>query len=338
MSVLTIPSPCIELNHAIIDARRVIRSIDQVTRVDVLQAACGPVLLKREDLSHVRSFKWRGAAYRMHALFAAGVRNVVAASAGNHAQGVASAARRLGMQATILMPSSTPRIKAQQVIRLGSSNIRVILAGEDFAESAALAAAHAHDHGWEVVEAFDHPAVIAGQGTIGCELLEQAPRCDAVFVPVGGGGLIAGVACAIKSQAPHVRVVGVEVAGQDSMTQSLQAGRRVTLSSVSRFCDGTAVNRPGVLPFEVCRTLVDEMLTVTEDEVCAAMQTLWDAERVIPEPSGAIGLAGALQQAERGASAAAYRVPATIITGANMDFAALERVAQRAGIIRAVSA
>ncbi|MDA7979333.1 MAG: pyridoxal-phosphate dependent enzyme [Pirellulales bacterium] len=317
--------------HAAMDAARlVLRDVDTLAPLQLLNFRCGPVWVKREDLSQIRSFKWRGAYFRMHGLWRDGVRRVVAASAGNHAQGVARAARKLNMNATVFMPQSTPAIKQAQVRQLGGDHVDVVLSGDSFATTARAAASDAAKRDLHVVDPFDHSDIIAGQATIGFEMLEQSSEFDALYLPIGGGGLAAGVACAIKRAAPRIRVIGVEVVDQDSMSRSIRAGKLVTLPEVSRFCDGTAVSQPGKLTFELCRDLLDQTIIVTEDEVCAAIQTLWEADRIIPEPSGAVGLAGVLQAAHNGSPGR----PATIITGANMDFTTLERIAQRAGIGR----
>ncbi len=319
-----------DLTRAIADAHRFVHTLVGPTPITEIETSGGRVLAKREDLSPIHSFKWRGAFNRMHHLQRAGAERVVAASAGNHAQGVAVAARYLGMHATVYMPHSTPLIKRAHVERVGGAHITIVLAGDRFRDAADGAASFAAVEGVPIVEAFDHPQVIAGQGTVGIEMAEHAAQFDTVYVPIGGGGLAAGVACALRHADSSIRVIGVEVEGQDSMSRSLRANRRVHLEEVSGFCDGTAVHAPGVCPLDLCRTLLDTTMTVTEDEVCAAIQVYWETARITPEPSGAVGLAGVL----RGFEDRPRQRPATIITGANMDFTTLGRISRRSGIGR----
>ena len=286
------------------------------------------VLLKREDVQPIFSFKLRGAYNRMTKLSAAErERGVVAASAGNHAQGVALAAERLGCPATIVMPVTTPRIKVDAVARLGAD---VVLEGDSYDEAYARATTLAEESGATFVHPYDDPDVIAGQGTIGMELLRQCrDRLDAVFVPVGGGGLIGGIAAYVKRLRPAVRVVGVEPEDANAMERSLRAGRRVELAHVGLFADGVAVRRVGSEPFRLARRYVDEVVLVSTDEVCAAIKDIFEDTRVVAEPSGALAVAGLKRLAEaRGA------VPddtyAAVLSGANVNFDRLRFVAERA--------
>jgi threonine dehydratase len=286
-----------------------------------------PVLVKREDLTPVFSFKIRGAYNRMAALDA-GQRaaGVVAASAGNHAQGVAFAAERLGVVAHIVMPRTTPSIKVRAVRRLGA---RVVLIGDDYAEAAAHAAALAARDGLTPVPPFDDLDVIAGQATIGLELLHQAPRdAGAVFVPVGGGGLVAGIAAVVKSVRPDLRVIGVQPDDADAMCRSLAAGRRVTLDHVGIFADGVAVKQPGEHTFALCRRYLDDCVTVDVDEICAAIMDVFEDTRSILEPAGALGVAGLKRAAETGALPPGPAI--AVASGANMNFARLGHVGERA--------
>ncbi len=299
-----------------------------VTPIERVESDCGTILIKREDLSLIRSYKWRGAYFRISKLRERGIARIVAASAGNHAQGVALAACRLNMHATIFMPHSTPRVKRRQVSDFGGDCVEIVFDGDHFHDTTEAAVNFSRAQRVPLVEPYDHPQIIAGQATIGIELHRASADIDTVYMPVGGGGLAAGVASVLKDRAPGIRLIGVEVEGQDSMTRSLQADRRVRLADVSGFCDGTAVRMPGVHTFALCRTLLDDTMVVREDEVCNAIQLLWEQRRLIPEPSGAIGVAGAL----RGLREHPGTRPATIVTGANMDFTTLGRIARRAGI------
>jgi threonine dehydratase len=285
------------------------------------------VWLKREDLQPVHSFKLRGAYNRIARLTPAErAAGVIAASAGNHAQGVALAARKLGLTAVIVMPGTTPSIKVDAVRALGA---RVVLDGDTYDESAAHARHLAASRGMTLVHPYDDPDVIAGQGTVGREILEQAhDGLDAVFVPVGGGGLLAGVAAYIKAVRPSVRIVGVEPEDAACMTAALAAGRRVTLPQVGLFADGVAVKRAGAEPFRLARHLVDEMVTVSVDEICAAIRDLFNENRSLPEPAGALALAGLKRWLH--APRAARQSLVAIVSGANVNFDRLRHIAERA--------
>jgi threonine dehydratase len=285
------------------------------------------VLLKREDLQQVFSFKLRGAYNRIaHLGEAAAGRGVVCASAGNHAQGVALAARRRAIPAVIVMPETTPLIKVQAVIDLGAE---VVLHGDDYDSALERALALARERNLVFVHPFDDPDVIAGQGTIAVEILRQSGgRLDAIFVPVGGGGLIAGIAVYVKYLYPGVKVIGVEPRDAAGMYESLRAGRRVTLDHVGIFADGVAVRRVGEETFALCRGTVDEILLTDTDEICAAIQDVFEDTRSIVEPAGALAVAGLKQYVAREGWRGKRLV--AINSGANMNFDRLRHVAERA--------
>jgi len=288
------------------------------------------VLLKREDQQSVFSFKLRGAYNRMVQLDPAQrARGVVAASAGNHAQGVALAAAKLGIRATIVMPVTAPQVKVDAVRRLGGAMVEVILAGDSYSDAQATAARVQAAQGAAFVHPFDDPAVIAGQGTIALEILRQRPGpLQAVFVPVGGGGLLAGVAACIKALRPGVKVIGVQAADSDAMARALEAGERITLDEVGLFADGTAVKQVGELTYALCRKHVDAMLRVDADAICAAIRDIYQDTRTVAEPSGALALAGLKQYvATRDIGHGAL---VAIVSGANMNFDRLRFVAERA--------
>ncbi|HVS75861.1 MAG TPA: threonine ammonia-lyase, biosynthetic [Steroidobacteraceae bacterium] len=287
------------------------------------------VLLKREDLQPVFSFKLRGAYNRIaHLSDAAASRGVVCASAGNHAQGVALAARRRGIPAAIVMPRTTPQIKVQAVIDLGGE---VVLHGDDYDTALERALELARERNLVFVHPFDDPDVIAGQGTIGVELLRQTGgNLDAIFVPVGGGGLIAGIAVYVKFLYPGIRIVGVEPEDAAGMYESLKAGRRVTLDRVGIFADGVAVRRVGEETFALCRGLVDEIVLLDTDEICAAIQDVFEDTRSIVEPAGALAVAGLKKYIAR-EGWRDKRVVA-INSGANINFDRLRHVAERADL------
>ncbi|HEX8010862.1 MAG TPA: threonine ammonia-lyase, biosynthetic [Casimicrobiaceae bacterium] len=285
------------------------------------------VLLKREDQQPVFSFKLRGAYNRMaHLSTAERARGVVAASAGNHAQGVALAAQRLACTATIVMPVTTPSIKIHAVQARGA---KVLLHGDSYSDAYARATALARSTGAVFVHPYDDLDVIAGQGTIGMEILrQQQSAIDAIFVPVGGGGLISGVAAYVKRVRPEVRVIGVEPVDSAAMARSLEAGRRVKLDQVGLFADGVAVKQVGKEPFRICRELVDEMVLVDTDAICAAIKDAFEDTRSILEPAGALAIAGVKTYWERHRTR--DRTFVAIATGANMNFDRLRFVAERA--------
>lgn len=287
------------------------------------------VYLKREDLQPVFSFKLRGAYNRMAALPREMLaKGVICASAGNHAQGVALAAEALGAKATIVMPRTTPDIKVHAVKSRGG---RVLLHGESFDEAYAHARQLEAEKGLTFIHPYDDPDVIAGQGTVGMEILRQHPNpIEAVFVPVGGGGLAAGVAVYVKFLRPDVKVIGVEPEDAASMTAALAAGERVILNQVGLFADGVAVRQAGEETFRLCRDLLDEMITVSTDEICAAVKDIFEDTRAIAEPSGAVSLAGLKKYAEGGGIR--DRSLIAINSGANMNFDRLRHIAERAEI------
>jgi threonine dehydratase len=287
------------------------------------------VLLKREDLQPVFSFKLRGAYNRIaHLSDGAAKRGVVCASAGNHAQGVALAARRRGIPAVIVMPRTTPQIKVQAVIDLGGE---VMLHGDDYDTALEQALELARQRNLIFVHPFDDPDVIAGQGTIGVELLRQTGgHLDAIFVPVGGGGLIAGIAVYVKYLYPNIRIIGVEPEDAASMYESLKAGRRVTLDRVGIFADGVAVKRVGEETFSLCRAHVDEIILLDTDEICAAIQDVFEDTRSIVEPAGALAVAGLKKYIAR--EGWRNKRVAAINSGANINFDRLRHVAERADL------
>ena len=285
------------------------------------------VLLKREDKQPVFSFKLRGAYNKMANLERAALaRGVICASAGNHAQGVALAAQRLGARATIVMPVTTPRIKVAAVAARGA---KVELHGDSYHEASLHAAQLMRRHGFTFVHPYDDPLVIAGQGTIGVEILRQHPHpIDAIFVPVGGGGLISGIAAYVKRVAPRTKVIGVQPLDSAAMRESLRDGRRVTLAHVNLFADGVAVRQVGRETLRLCRELVDDMVLVDTDEICAAIKDIFEDTRTVLEPAGALALAGAKRWIGRRRAKGASFV--AIASGANMNFDRLRFVAERA--------
>lgn len=289
------------------------------------------VYLKREDLLPVFSFKLRGA-YNMIAKLDPASRNkgVIACSAGNHAQGVAFSAKQLGIPATIVMPVATPSIKYQNVSRLGS---QVVLYGEDFDTAKAECTRLSEENGLTNIPPFDHPYVIAGQGTIAMELLRQTngEKISAVFCAVGGGGLVSGIGAYLKRIAPHVKIIGVETFDADALYQSLKHEKKVVLKTVGNFADGTAVKVLGDETYRVASEVVDEVVRVDTDEICAAIKDVFEDTRSIVEPSGAMTVAGMKRYIEEHPeldhSKATY-IP--VLSGANINFDRLRFVSERA--------
>ncbi len=284
------------------------------------------VLLKREDLQPVHSFKLRGAYNKLSGLTEEQkARGVVAASAGNHAQGVAMSAAKLGIKATIVMPETTPDIKIDAVRRLGGN---VVKHGQNFdlanAESRRLSAVE----GMTLIPPFDDAEVIAGQGTCGMEMLQQSQNLNVVFLPVGGGGLAAGVAVYLKQLRPDIKLVGVESEDSACLAEAWNCGTPSDLDHVGLFADGVAVKRIGEETFRVCYQHLDEVITVSTDEICAAIKDIFDDVRAIGEPAGALSLAGLKKYAQNNDVADLHL--AAILSGANMNFHTLRYVSERA--------
>lgn len=282
------------------------------------------VLLKREDKQPVYSFKLRGAFHKLHKVKQqSSVASVVCASAGNHAQGVALSASKLGLHATIVMPITTPEIKVAAVKALGGN---VVLHGTAFDEANSYAITLAQTEGATYIPPFDDSAVIAGQGTVAKELLSQHNQLDAVFIPVGGGGLIAGMAVYIKAIQPNVKVIGVEPEDAACLKAALVAGMPVTLDRVGLFADGVAVKRIGTENFNLAKRFCDEVITVSSDEICAAIKDIFDDLRAVAEPAGALALAGLKKYSQQQSQPQRF---AAVLSGANLNFDTLRYVAER---------
>ncbi len=287
------------------------------------------VALKREDLQPVFSFKLRGAYNKMARLSAKDrTRGVVAASAGNHAQGVALAAQKLGIRSHIVMGRNTPSIKVDSVRSLGA---HIVFQGDTYQHAADHAAKLAKSRGYVLVHPYDDADVIAGQGTVGMEIMNQHPGPDAIFVPVGGGGLIAGIAAYVKYLRPETRIIGVEAEGSACLAAALTSGRRVRLplETLDVFADGVSVAQVGVAPFRIAKDCVDEVVTVSTDEICAAIKDVFDDTRSIAEPAGALAVAGLKKHAEAHPRLTGKRYVA-VVSGANVNFDRLRHISERA--------
>ena len=287
------------------------------------------ILLKREDLQSVFSFKLRGAYNKMSNLSVSEMeKGVVAASAGNHAQGVALAARKLGIKATIFMPETTPGIKVNAVRSYGALTK---LVGDSYDDAYKAASDYCKKKGSVFIHPYDDPDIIAGQGTIGFEILKQHKSLpDMIFVPVGGGGLIAGIAVYVKMLCPGIKIIGVEPEDADAMKKSLEAGRRVRLKEVGICADGVAVKQVGKETFKLAREFVDEVITVSNDQICAAIKDIFEDTRTITEPAGALSVAGIKKYVAEHNLKGLDLV--AIASGANMNFDRLRHVAERAEI------
>lgn len=305
-----------------------VREPTPLERVEIGGSA--EVWVKREDIPPIHAYKWRGAFNKMASLTQAQrSRGVVCASAGNHAQGVAIAANKLGCHATIFMPKPTPLMKQQAVALHGGDRVTVQLIGDTYDEASHAAKNFAQQHDASFVHPYDDLSTMGGQGTIAVEAAaDSSGPFDAVYLQIGGGGMIAAVGAWLKKVMPGIRVIGVEGEGQASMQAAIRAGEPVTLEALDIFCDGTAVRRAGDLTYELCKEVVDEIITVSNEEVCSAIRLFWEARRRIVEPAGAMGLAGILQHRDRLSGQKVLGV----MCGANMDFAQLAVIAAEAGI------
>lgn len=285
------------------------------------------VYLKREDLQIVHSFKIRGAYAKMRSLSEAELkRGVITASAGNHAQGVAYSALRLGTTATIVMPLITPQLKVDEVRKYGGN---IILHGKTFSDSAAYAIELANKEGVTYIPPYDDPMVIAGQGTVAREILMALPEVDEIYVPIGGGGFAAGVSVYVKNVKPNVKVYGVEPDDSDCMYQSIQADRIVSIENPSHFADGVCVKQPGVETFRICKKHLDGIVRVTKAEICSAIGDVFEETRVVCEPSGALAVAAVKKR-----SANEGKRCVAIISGANLNFSSLATIVVNAIIMQ----
>ncbi len=325
-----------KLIEEILKARTRVYRIGEPTPLQRIELNGGEfeVYIKREDLSPINAYKWRGG-YNAVCVYhkETGCDTVVAASAGNHAQGVALAANKLGIQAKIFMPLSTPMMKQKSVKRLGGDNVEIILIGDDYNVSSQAAKDYMEGNNAVYVHPYDDIYTIAGQATIADEIMlsGQGPF-DYVFLQIGGGGMAAAVSTWMKLHAPETQMIGVEAEKQASMKASIEAGKPVELDYVDTFCDGTAVKKPGDLCFKFIQKNVDSFITVTNAEVSSAIQKYWETIRVIPEPSGALGLAGLIKFAHDNPQAVKGKKLLAVITGANMDFGKLSLIASQSAI------
>lgn len=324
-----------ELFDEILQARQRVYAVGTPTP---LQEICLPgvkatIYAKREDLGPIKAYKWRGAYNCMAKLTPEQrSRGVVAASAGNHGQGVALAARRLQCKAHIFMPRSTPEVKQNAVRMHGGETVEIVLTGDSYDAASHAAHEFAEAHGLTFVHPYDHLYTMGGQGTLADEVVMSGKGpFDRVYLQIGGGGMAAACACWFKRFWPECKCIGVEGVNQASMKLAVESGERKTLPYVDVFCDGTAVRTAGELTYELCSELLDGYVTVTNEEVCKAIRSLWNSIRVITEPSGSMGMAALMQDWQNGNIKEGEKC-LVVLSGANMDFAQMGVVASRAGV------
>ncbi len=325
-----------QLYEEIPNARKEIYAVGEPTPLEYIQLNREDfdVYIKREDLGPINAYKWRGgynAVLNHHRNGGSDI--IVAASAGNHAQGVALAARKLGLQAKIFMPLAAPVMKQKAVQKHGGDHVELILKGDNYNAAGDAAKKYVAETGYTYIHPFDDLYTMAGQAMIADEVINDSEiPFDYAFLQIGGGGMAGAVSTWLKKNWPHIKIIGVEGVDQACMGLSVEKRAITTLENVDSFCDGTAVTRPGDLTFEVCKQTIDAFITVTNEEVSAAIQQLWEAKRIIPEPSGAMGLAGVNQYKEANTEALKGKKVLTILCGANMDFSKLALIAGQSAI------
>lgn len=326
-----------QVRQAVHQARARVYQVGKVTPLEKFSLPGeGPeVWVKREDLGPIKAYKWRGAFNAMACLTEEErARGIVAASAGNHAQGIALAAKHLGCRARIFMPEPTPQVKQDAVRTHGGEMVNIVLTGDRFSQAQERALEEVERTGEVFIPPYDSVPVMGGQGTLADEVVMQAEApFDRVYLAIGGGGMASAVAVWLKSYWPEIRIIGVEGEAQASMKAALEHGEPWELDYVDLFCDGTAVTKVGTLTREICQEFLDEIITVSNGEVAQAIRAHWERLRVIPEPSGAMSLAGYLQDQEAGKVRARERV-LTVLCGANMDFAKVADISHRAALGR----
>ncbi len=324
-----------QLFDEILQARQRVYAVGEPTPLQEIKLPGVEISIyaKREDLGPIKAYKWRGAYNCMAKLTEEQrAKGVVAASAGNHGQGVARAASRLGCKAHIFMPRSTPEVKQNAVRMHGGEHVEIVLVGDSYDAASAAAHEFADAEGLTFVHPYDHLYTMGGQGTLADEVVMSGEGpFDRVYLQIGGGGLAAACACWFKKFWPDCKCIGVEGVSQASMKLAVESGERKTLPYVDVFCDGTAVRTAGELTYELCRELLDGFVTVTNEEVCKAIRSLWNSIRVITEPSGAMGLAALLQDWQNNNIKRGEKC-LVVLSGANMDFTQMGVVASRAGV------
>lgn len=319
-------STLLNFHQAALRLKKVVKKTPLTYNANLSRRYGAEIYLKREDLQVVRSYKLRGAYNMMSSLSPAQLeQGVVCASAGNHAQGFAYSCQLLQIRGVIFMPIITPNQKVSQTKMFGQHWIEIKLVGDTFDDCAIAAKAYTAEHGMTFIPPFDDDKIIEGQGTVGVEILEELADIDYVFIPVGGGGLSAGVGQYLKTFSPKTRIIGVEPEGAPSMKKALEAGHPVTLDSIERFVDGAAVKRVGELPFSICREVLDDMLLVNEGRICSIILQLYNEDAIVVEPAGALSVTALDQYADQ----IKGKTVVCIISGSNNDIDRMQEIKER---------
>ena len=325
----------LHIEEAAIRLSEVIRTTPLELNLSLSRNFNSNIYLKREDLQVVRSYKLRGAYNMMSCLDAELLKKgVVCASAGNHAQGVAYSCNQMGVRGVIFMPKITPKQKIEQTRMFGNGNIEIILVGDTFDDCANAAKIYTQEHNMTFIPPFDHPQVIEGQGTIGLEILKEIPEgtIDYLFIPIGGGGLCAGVGAYIKDHSPDTKIIGVEPAGAPCMKAAFEAKHPVTLAHINKFVDGAAVQRAGDITYPVCEKVIDDICLVPEGEVCTTILTLYNKDAIVVEPAGALAITALNHYAEE----IKGKNVVCIVSGSNNDINRMQEIKERSLIFEGV--
>ena len=326
MSTFTQTRPELEFHKAALRLKKVVIKTPLMLNHNLSKKYQCHVYLKREDLQVVRSYKLRGAYNMMSSLpIELLQRGVVCASAGNHAQGFAFSCKKLNVKGVVFMPIITPRQKVNQTEMFGEENIEIRLIGDTFDDCAVAAKQYTEQHGMTFIPPFDDYRIIEGQGTVGVEILEELSDIDYLFVPVGGGGLSAGVGSYLKTYSPKTKIIGLEPKGAPSMTEALKAGEPVTLPEIDRFVDGAAVKRVGEITFSICKEVLDEMHLVPEGKACSTILKLYNEDAIVVEPAGALSIAALDDYRE----VIKGKTVVCIISGSNNDIDRMQEIKER---------
>ncbi len=323
------PAAIIDIKAAIRRLKGVVNQTPLLPNLTYSHLLDADILLKREDLQTVRSYKIRGAYNKIATLLEhmPNLQHVVCASAGNHAQGVAYTCRSLGVKAVVYMPITTPQQKVEQVKMFGGDQVELVLIGDTFDEAQKQAYHFSDENNYPFIHPFDDPDIIAGQATIGIEILQQCDQpIDYIFVPIGGGGLASGLLSVFKQQSPNTQIVGVEPEGAASMAAALQVGHNTKLKNIDRFVDGAAVQQVGSNTFDICQSMLDDVISVPDGLICQTILNLYNKDAIVVEPAGALSLAGLLQYADQ----IKDKKVVCILSGSNNDITRIEEIRERA--------
>ena len=323
------PAAIIDIKAAIRRLKGVVNQTPLLPNLTYSHLLDADILLKREDLQTVRSYKIRGAYNKIATLLEhmPNLQHVVCASAGNHAQGVAYTCRSLGVKAVVYMPITTPQQKVEQVKMFGGDQVELVLIGDTFDEAQKQAYHFSDENNYPFIHPFDDPDIIAGQATIGIEILQQCDQSiDYIFVPIGGGGLASGLLSVFKQQSPNTQIVGVEPEGAASMAAALQVGHNTKLKNIDRFVDGAAVQQVGSHTFDICQSMLDDVISVPDGLICQTILNLYNKDAIVVEPAGALSLAGLLQYADQ----IKDKKVVCILSGSNNDITRIEEIRERA--------